>query len=213
MKTRTAIIFTTLILTFTTVYGQTYEPLELAKEIFGKKPLPHIERYISGDYDGKPNGQDLKDGSTAKFTLLGQTDHTAVVGMTVLDAQGKGGDAYLHFEKDASWKMTAFRALAMTGMIEQMKIRLEQMTPQQVDAIIAMSNREDKKYDLSLFKSMEDYNFQLGNAKLILELDNNIIKHFQANQNEFERLKNLALTQLERPEGTELIENLGAVVD
>ena len=35
----------------------------------------------------------------------------------------------------------------------------------------------------------------------------NIIKHFQANQNEFEHLKNLALIQLERPEGTELLEN------
>ena len=145
MKTGTAIIFTALTLSVTTVYGQTYEPLELAKEIFGTKPLPHIERYISGEYNGQPNGQDLQDGSTAKFTLLGQTDNTAVVGMTVLDAQGKGADAYLHFEKDASWRMTAFRALAMTGMIEEMKIGLEQMTPQQVDATIELSNKAFKE--------------------------------------------------------------------
>ena len=169
--------------------------------------MPHIERYISGNYDGQPNGQDLPNGSTAKFTLLGQTDKTAVVGMTVLDAQGKGADAYLHFEKDASWKMTAFRALAMTGMIEEMKIGLEQMTPQQVDATIEPSNKAFKEYDFRPFKSREEYNFLLGNAKLILELDDNIIKHFQANQKEFERLKNLALIQLERPEGTELLEN------
>jgi hypothetical protein len=207
MKTGTAIIFTALTLSVTTVYGQTYEPLELAKEIFGTKPLPHIERYISGEYNGQPNGQDLQDGSTAKFTLLGQTDNTAVVGMTVLDAQGKGADAYLHFEKDASWRMTAFRALAMTGMIEEMKIGLEQMTPQQVDATIELSNKAFKEYDFRPFKSREEYNFLLGNAKLILELDDNIIKHFQANQNEFEHLKNLALIQLERPEGTELLEN------
>jgi hypothetical protein len=133
MKTRITTIFTTLLLTFTTVYGQTYEPLDLAKKIFSKETLPNIENYVAGEYEGKPNGKDLQNGSITKFMLLGQTDKTAVVGMTILDSLGKGFDTYLHFEKDSSWKMTAFRALAMTGMIEQIKIELEKMTPQQVD--------------------------------------------------------------------------------
>ena len=197
MKTRITAIFTTLLLTFTTVYGQTYEPLDLAKKIFSKVTLPNIENYVAGEYEGKPNGKDLPDGSITKFTLLGQTDKTAVVGMTVLDSIGKGFDTYLHFEKDKSWKMTAFRGLAMTGLIEQIKIELEKMTPQQVDEMIEKS-KKNKNDDFEMFKSREDYLFQLGNTKLTLELDENIINHFLTNQSEFDRLKNLALTQLEK---------------
>lgn len=212
MKTLISTIFTTLILTFTTVHGQTYEPLELAKKIFGKETLPNIENYVSGEYEGKPNGKDLQNVTITKFSLLSQTDKTAVVGMTILDTIGKGFDTYLHFEKDTSWKMTAFRALAMTGMIEQMKIELEKMTPQQVDEMIEKSKR-NKNDDFEMFKSRDDYNFQLGNVKLTLELDENIIKHFLTNQSEFERLKNLALSQLEKEKVDEersikLIENL-----
>ena len=48
------------------------------KKIFAKETLPNIENYISGEYDGKPNGKDLQNGSITKFALLGQTDKTAV---------------------------------------------------------------------------------------------------------------------------------------
>ncbi len=212
MKTRIETILTTLILTVTTVCGQTYEPLDLAKKIFGKDSLPNIDNYIIGEYKGRPNGQDLQKGSTTKFTFLGQTEKTAVVGMTILDSLGKGLDTYLHFEKDTVWKMSAFRSLAMTGIIEQVKNELEKLTPQQVDDIIDESKKK-KKDDFSMFTSREDYNFQLGNVKLTLELDDNIAKHFLTNQAEFERLKNLALTQLEKEKADEersikLIENL-----
>jgi hypothetical protein len=212
MTKRATTLFTILILTVTTVYGQTYEPLDLAKKIFGKDSLPNIDNFITGEYKGRPNGQDLQSGSTTKFTLLGQTEKTAVVAMTILDSSGKGLDTYLHFEKDTVWKMSAFRALAMTGIIEQVKIELEKMTLQQVDEIIAKSKKK-KKDDFAMFTSKEDYYFQLGNAKLTLELDDNIAKHFVTNQAEFERLKNLALKQLEKEKVDEerslkLIENL-----
>ena len=214
MMTRITTILTTLILTVTTVYGQTYEPLDLAKKIFGKDSFPNIDNFITGEYKGRPNGQDLQSGSTTKFTLLGQTEKTAVVTMTILESLGKGLDTYLHFEKDTVWKMNAFRALAMTGIIEQVKIELEKLTPQQVDDIIAKSKRK-KKGDFVMFTSREDYNFQLGNTKLTLELDDNIIKHFLTNQAEFERLKDLALSQLQKEKVDEersikLIENLKA---
>jgi hypothetical protein len=214
MKTRITTILTTLILNVTTVYGQAYEPLDLAKKIFGKDSLRNIDNFITGEYKGRPNGQDLQSGSTTKFTILGQTEKTAVVSMTILDSLGKGLDTYLHFEKDTVWKMSAFRALAMTGIIEQVKIELEKMTLQQVDDIIAKSKKK-KKDDFAMFTSRDDYNFQLGNTKLTLELDDNIAKHFKTNQAEFERLKNLALTQFEKEKVDEersikLIENLKA---
>lgn len=203
-----------MILTMTTVCGQTYEPLDLAKKIFGKDSLVNIDNFIKGEYKGRPNGKDLQKGSTTKFTLLVQAGNRSVVAMTILDSTGKGLDTYLHFEKDTTWKMCAFRALALTGIIEQMKIGLEKMTPQQIDNIITESKKK-KKDDFAMFTSREEYNFQLGNAKLTLELDENIAKHFNANQAEFERLKNLALAQLEKEKVDEersldLINNLKA---
>jgi hypothetical protein len=215
MKTRITTILTTLILTFTTVYGQTYEPLDLAKKIFGKDSLPNIDNYCTGEYKGRPNGQDLQSGLTTKFTLLGQTEKTAVVAMTILDSLGKGLDTYLHFEKNTIWKVNAFRALALTGVIEQVKNGLEKMTPEQVDEMIKSSKKNKKSNEFAMFTSKEEYEFELGNARLTIELDDNIAKHFVTNQSEFERLKNLALTQLEKEKVDEersmkLIENLKA---
>lgn len=181
-------------LTFSTAFGQNYEPLELAKKIFGKDTFANIDNYSTGEYKGQPNGQDLQKGSITKFTLLGQTDKNAVVGMTILDSVGKGLDTYLHFEKDTIWKMTAFRALAMTGIIEEVVQELEKMTPKQIDQLIKQS--KTKKAQEGIFKSRQEYEFELGNAKLTLELDENIEKHFLKNQAEFERIKNLALKQL-----------------
>jgi hypothetical protein len=191
--------------------GQTYEPLDLAKKIFGKNSLPNIENYTSGEYKGRPNGQDLQESATTKFLLLGQTEKTAVVAMTILDSTGKGLDTYLHFEKDTVWKMSAFRALAMTGFIENIVKVLQEMTPEQIDEIINKPKTERTEYEI--FHSKEEYDFELGNAKLTIELDDNIAKHFMTNQVEFERLKNLALTQLEKEKIDEersmkLIENL-----
>jgi hypothetical protein len=189
----------------TTSYGQHYEPLELAQRIFGKEILSNIAPYIIGEYKGRPNGQDLRKGTTTQFALLGQTEKTAVVSMTVLDSLGKGIDTYLHFKKDTFWKMNAFRALAMTGIIEEMKKELEKMTPEQVSRRIGKEEK-GKKENSSLFhsfKSQEDYDFQLGNAKLTLELDSNIIKHFWNHQLAFESLKNQALKQLEKEKGEE----------
>lgn len=136
MTTRITTIFALLILFITATYGQSFEPLGLAKRIFGQDSLPNIDNYSTGEYKGRPNGQDLQKGSTTKFILLEQSDKNAVVRMTILDSAGKGLDTYLYFEKDFIWKMNAFRALAMTGIIEQVVQELEKMTPNQIDEII-----------------------------------------------------------------------------
>ena len=208
MKVRITALLTILTLTATlSCCGQSYEPVDLAKKIFGKDAFSDIDKYVTGEYMGEPNGQDLQ-GTTTKFVLLGQTEKTAVVAMTILDSLGKGFDTYLHFEKDTVWKMSAMRALAMTGMIEYIKIVLEEMTPEQVDEMIA----ESENGEFSIVTSREAYDFELGNATLTIELDDNIAKHFVVNQAEFERLKNLASAQLEKEEvkegrRVELIEN------
>ena len=104
--------------------------------------------------------QDLQSGTVTHFLLLGQTSKKAVVAMTILDSTGKGFDSYLHFEKDSLWKMHAFRALAMTGMIAGAKEELEKMTAKQVDDLIEESKKAKNK-DHVIFESREDYNYQL----------------------------------------------------
>jgi hypothetical protein len=188
-------VFAILMLPVTTVHGQSYEPLELAKKIFGKDSLPHIENYITGEYNGHPNGQDLFPGAITKFMLLEQTDTKSVIVMTILDSTRKGLDTYLHFKKDSIWRLSAFRALAMTGMIEEMKNELEAMTPKQIDELIKKSKRPGKPEEGEI-TSREDYEFELGNARLTLELDDNIIKHFEVNKARFEQLKDSALNEL-----------------
>ena len=178
-----------------TALGQHMEPIDLAKRIFSKTPFANIGQFIAGEYQGRPNGQDLPGAASTHFLLLGQTARKAVVAMTILDSAGKGIDTYLHFEKDSVWKMHAFRALAMTGMIEQAKIELEKMTPLQVDEMIEKAGKAKDKTEI-VFASRADYHFELGNATLILELDENIIQHFVQNKAAFERMKDAALTEL-----------------
>jgi hypothetical protein len=198
MSKQTLSILTILILTATTCYSQNFEPLDLAKQIFAKDSLSNIDKYVTGEYTGRPNGQDLQPGSTTNFLLLGQTDTKAVVAITILDSTGKGLDTYLHFVKDKIWKATAFRALALTGIIEQVKNELEKMTPEQVDDIIKSSKKNKKSNKFAMFTSKEDYEFELGNAKLTLELDQKIIEHFTKNKTEFERIKDSVLAELQK---------------
>jgi hypothetical protein len=216
IMTRSLITFTLTILTATLACSQNLEPLDLAKKIFSKDRFKDINNYITGEYrdnnKGRPNGEDLGKNTILTFTLLEQTENKAVVDMTVQDTTGKGVDTYLFFEKDEVWKMNAFRALALTGIIEQVRDGLEKMTPKQIDSLIDKSKNEKNK-DLVMFSSREDFNFQLGNAKLTLELDTNIIKHFLENKSEFERIKDSALKELEikKPndeQRVELVQNL-----
>ncbi len=141
--------------------------MDLAKKIFGKDTFPNIKNYVTGEYKGRPNGQDMQQGVTTKFILLEQTNKKAVVALTISDSLNKGVDAYLHFAKGTVWKMCAFRGFAMTGVAEQIKNSLEKFTLQQVDDIITKS-KEIKEFDFSFFTSREEYYFRLGNAKLVL---------------------------------------------
>ena len=193
MKTLHYYFFGLLFLTLKSVCGQVYEPVDLAKKIFGKEKFKEIRKHCTGEYNGNPNGQDLQKGAQTKFRLLGQTDITAVVNMTIVDSAGNGFDTYLHFEKDTIWKLEAFRALAMTGMIEMGLKELEKMTLKQVDEIVAKS--KDKDDDNAMFRTREDYYYELGNARLTLALDDTIVQHFLDNQLAFEKLKDQAIRE------------------
>ncbi|MEH6656284.1 hypothetical protein [Leeuwenhoekiella marinoflava] len=206
------IIFSVFTWNFFTVLGQELEPLVLAERIFNKEDMPNMDAYLTEDYNG-PLGLDFKKGVTQRFILLEQKKTSAVVRMTLLDSLAEGIDTYLYFQKDSIWKVKAFRALANTGSIQELRNSLEHISKKEVRRIIKYHKRRGDPDSYAMFSSMEDYNFQLGNARLILELDQNIAKHFLANQDEFERLKRMALEQVQKEKSASqgkinLIENL-----
>lgn len=176
---------------------QNYEPLELAEKIFSPKGIKNIKKYVTDEYKGRPSGKDLSKDIIAEFKVLTQNDSMAIVNMTLIDKSRKGFDCYLHFVKqNFTWKMCAFRTLALTGIIYEVIEELEKMTPEQIDEKIEQA-KNTKDGDYVMFKSREDFDFELENAKLTIAFDDTIINHFLKNQVEFERLKDSALKQLE----------------
>lgn len=96
-------------------------------------------------------------------------------------------DSYLFFEKDTIWKVSAFRALAMTGIIAKINEDLKAFSPQQVDSVIAA--RHTVKKDNRMFKSKSEYQYLLGNTSLTLASDSALILHFNNNKDAFEKTR------------------------
>jgi hypothetical protein len=189
--------------------AQNYDPLALSKKIFSKDAFPNIKKYVTGEYKGRPNGKDFRSDLKVSFTLLGQNNQTAVVNITLSDSTGKEFDAYLHFEKQKIWKACAFRALALTGIIEQVHEGVVKLTPAQVDSIIASPPVTVNGEDMRMFKSKEEYQFLLGNTGLTLASDKELIAHFYKNKGAFVRLKNELIKKgiLNQKDTIDLIKN------
>lgn len=168
-------------------------PLSIAKSIFDKTAFSDLDDHIIGEYKGRPNGTDLPKNIKTEFLLLGQFEKTAVINLTIIDSLGDVFDSYLHFEKDQGiWKMSAFRALAMTSIISKVKDELEKMSDTQIDSIIEKSKKDSTNF--SMFKSKKEYQFELGNSRLTLASDQEIIDHFKKNETEFNRIRDLFIT-------------------
>lgn len=194
MKARLLLFLSLVSLTTCTTHSQSLEPLDVAKHIFGKTKFADLPHYSTGEYQGHPNGQDLPPTATTSFLLLGQTPTKAVVAMSVVDTKGIQVDTYLHFQKDSVWKLSAFRSLAMTGMLAKMSEQLESFTPQQVDQLLKSAAKDKEKH--ALFSSRAEYEFMRGNTKLTIASDSALITHFTNNKADFERIKSLCLQEL-----------------
>lgn len=174
--------------------AQLNDPMSIAKKIFAQEPFQEIEEYVTGEYNGSPNGTNIPSSSKVYFTLLDRNNKTAVVNISVIDSMNQVFDAYLHFVKeDKNWKVTALRALAVTGITEQVKMMLESMTESQVDSLVTSSNHDSAGY--SLFNSKAEYDFQLGNSRLTLASDEELISHFQSNKLQFEQIKDEVISK------------------
>jgi hypothetical protein len=172
--------------------AQNYTPTELCQRILSRDTLPDIKKYCAGDFEGHPNGTDFPPGVKLKFLVLAQSETRAAINVTLSDSVGHELDTYFHFVKDSIWKVSAFRVLALTGMLQQMYEELKKMTPAQINKMIAMPKRKGKDY--RIFKSREEYNYLLNNTELTLAPDEKIIAHFKKNKAAFESLKAYFLT-------------------
>ena len=163
--------------------AQELEPLELVQKVFTDKDFAKkTNKFSTGEYKGHPNANDLSESTNLSFRLLNKTKNSAVVNITIVDSLGNGIDTYTHLAKNKEWKIEAFRALAMTGFMEQAKLEMEKMTDEQIDTLIKENNKT--------FKSKEDFYRELENIKLTLALDDTIIEHFEKNRDKFENIKN-----------------------
>jgi len=189
------VYFLFIVITVQTSTAQYYEPIDLAKIIFKQDSFPDINNYITGEYNGHPNATDIPKHIKKSFLLLGQDEETAVVNITFSDGKNPDYDTYMHFKNDSVWKATAFRALAMTGIIAQVNTMLKKLSPEQVDSILNIQYTDSSK-KAPMFTTKEEYVFELGNTNLTLASDNEIIAHFNKNKAEFERIKNIIIEQI-----------------
>ena len=189
------VIFCILGLVSFRTQAQINDPLSLAQAIFSPEGFPELDQYITGEYNGHPNGTDLHADVTTTFLLLGQNDRTAVVNITISDSTGKEFDTYLHFKKEGVWKARAFRSLAMTGVIAEVHGQLKSMSPAEVDRAIASAGRDTLGVDM--FRSKAEYEFRLGSLEMLLASDRELIAHFNSHEQEFERIKDVALDQVQ----------------
>lgn len=174
-------LFTVLSLFQLTCNSQTMTPIELVEKVFTDKSfIDEIPKYSTGEYEGRPNSSDIIDGVSLTFKSLETKDSTAVINITAESKDGYISDLYVHLNKEEHWKINAFRGLAMTGILEELKNQFESMSDSQIDSLISAGDED--------IKSKEDFYYVLNNISLTLKDDNSIVKHFENNRNEFELL-------------------------
>jgi len=164
------------------VTAQSYPPLELVKKTFTDTAFAkELPKYSTNEYKGQPNANNLNEDAILNFKILEELEKSAVVNITLTDSCGKGLDFYIHLKHDSIWKISAFRGLAQTGIIEQVLFMYGNLNESQVDSLLAE--------DQSGFKSKEDFYQKMFNMRLTIALDDDIIAHFKKNEKAFNQLK------------------------
>lgn len=167
-------------------YGQVqYEPLELAKKVLTEDDPGDMSAYYADKSEKALSKEDFKEGLSLNFRELYKDEDVAVVNITLTDGNN-GLDIYVHFVKEGVWKIKATRGLALTGIIYEVIDEYSNMTDSQIDSLVQTElARENGRY-----KSREDFDLKLKNMRLIVALDDTIIRHFQDNKAAFESLRN-----------------------
>lgn len=163
-----------------------YTPLQLTEKVFTDRSFVGIENYCIGEYKGIPKAKDFSRKLKMTFKETYKNDSAAYVNMTLTDSSGKfGTDTYIFLVKDSVWKICAFRALAMTGTINKTIESYAGINDAELDSLIA----KEKQSLHPNFKNKQEFLYLIDNAKLTVELDDNIIQHLINNIVGFEQIK------------------------
>jgi hypothetical protein len=183
---RLSIILGVIWLSIVNCNGQD-DPLTLAKAIFARQKFENLNKHVTGEYIGRPNGTDLPNNVNILFELLDKNDKAAVVAMTIVDSTGNAFDTYLHFVNDNVWKVTAFRALALTRMYGEILANYDKMTQLQRDSLNLLQGKAIEIPGYSYKPKSMDWTIK--NARLVLSSDKDLINYFKTNKEKFEALK------------------------
>lgn len=162
------------------------QPLQIAEQFVAKTGWPNMRDYLSGEAAGQARRQSLGQQIPATLQrhcqLLQQGAATAVVAVELRDSVSRS-DIYLHFLRDsattaAPWKLAAVRSLAMTQLGPPMLKILANMPP----AEITQYNQKHPE---------ASHAFMLGNIRLWIGSDAEIMEHFNRYQPKFQQAARL----------------------
>lgn len=166
------------------------QPLQIAEQFLAKTGWPDMRQYLSGEAAGQARrqslGQQIPAAMQRHCELLHQGPATAVVAVELRDSVSRS-DIYLHFRRDSTaaatpWKLAAVRSLAMTQLGPPMLKILADMPPAEI------SQYNQKHPDAP-------HAFMLGNIRLWIGPDADIIEHFTRHQPDFQRAVHLIQTR------------------
>ncbi|WP_139925408.1 hypothetical protein [Hymenobacter sp. DG01] len=161
------------------------QPLQIAEQFLARSGWPDMRHYLSGEAAGQARrqslGQQIPAAVQRRCELLQQGAATAVVSVELRDSVSRS-DIYLHFRRDSAaatpWTLAAVRSLAMTQLGPPMLKILADMPPGEV------TQYNQKHPDAP-------HAFMLGNIRLWIGPDADIIEHFRRHQPEFEQAARL----------------------
>ncbi|TGE15811.1 hypothetical protein [Hymenobacter elongatus] len=156
---------------------QALPPLEIAERFVAREGWPAMRDYLCCEAQQQARrqslGQQIPGRMARACEVVQQTTTTAVVAVELRDSTG-GNDFYLHFVKEATWKLHSVRGLGMTSFGRQMLTVLEGLPP----AEIARYNQTHPQ---------AEYDFTVGNIRLWVGSDADIEAHFNQRQADFEK--------------------------
>jgi hypothetical protein len=159
------------------------EPLQIAEQFVAPNGWAAMKSYLCCEAAQQAKrqtlGQQIPATLQRRCELIQQNARTAVVAVELRDSVSRN-DFYLHFSKDsARWKLQAVRSLAMT-----------KLGPPMLEVLTTMPPAEVAQYDQK--HPNAGHNFAVGNIKLWIGSDADIVDHFNKYRSDFEQVVQIA---------------------
>jgi hypothetical protein len=157
-------------------------PLQIARQFVDTNGWPQMKEYLCCEAQQQAKnqtlGQQIPPTLQRSCELLQQDSSTAVVAVELRDSISRN-DFYLHFAKeDDAWKLQAIRSLAMTQLGPPMLKLLTEMP----EAEVAQYNQKHPD---------ADHAFMVGNLRLWIGSDADVVRHFTSHQAGFQKVLRL----------------------